>query len=75
MFNYIKLKGYIFPHVETEELYLGKIHFHFLLADRSIPIDYLNCYYQRQELLYFVFKIKLLAFILWFWIINVILAR
>ena len=40
MFNYIKLKGYIFPHVETEELYLGKIHFHFLLADRSIPIDY-----------------------------------
>ena len=40
MLNYIKLKGYIFPHVETEEPYLGKIHFHFLLADRSIPIDY-----------------------------------
>ena len=40
MFSYIKLKGYIFPHVETEELYLGKIHFHFRLADRSIPTDY-----------------------------------
>ena len=38
---YFKLKGYIFPHVETEELYLvGKVHFHFLLADRSIAIDY-----------------------------------
>ena len=37
---YFKLKGYIFPHVETEELYLGRIHFHLLLADRSIPKDY-----------------------------------
>ena len=29
---YFKLKGYIFPHVETEELYLGKIRFHLLLG-------------------------------------------
>ena len=36
------------------------------LADRSIPIDYFKLLlYQRQELLYFVFKIKLLAFHGW----------
>ena len=45
------LKGYIFPHVETEELYLGKIHFYFLLADRSIPIDYFKLLLQRTIVL------------------------
>ena len=75
MFNYIKLKGYIFPHVETEELYLGKIHFHFLLADRSIHIDYFKLLLPKARTIVLCVKIKLLAFILWFWIINVILAR
>ena len=39
---YFKLKKYLLPRVETEikVLYLGKIHFHLLLADRSIPTDY-----------------------------------
>ena len=32
-------------------LYLGKVHFHLQLAD---PWIILSCYYQRQELLYFV---------------------
>ena len=48
---YFKLKGYIFPHVETEELYLGKIHFYFLLADRSIPIDYFKLLLPRTIVL------------------------
>ena len=48
---YFKLKGYIFPHVETEELYLGKIHIYFLLADRSIPIDYFKLLLPRTIVL------------------------
>ena len=71
---HFKLKEYIVPHVETEKSSIQeKCTSILLLADRSIPIDYFI--YQRQELLYFAFKIKCWPFILWCWIIDIILTH
>ena len=73
---YFKLKECILLHVETEKCSIQEKYTFICWQQIDVyPQITSTCYYQRQELLQFVFKMKCCLFILWCQIIDVILTH